>query len=34
MAKYRVTSKQEVNDYCKKVYTKGYTKGQTTGISP
>jgi len=34
MAKYRVTSKQEVNDYCKKIYTKGYTKGLTTGISP
>ena len=34
MATYRVTSKQEVNDYCKKIYTKGYSKGLSTGISP
>ena len=34
MAKYRVTSKQEVTDYCKDIYSKGYTKGLTTGITP
>tara|TARA_R110002020_G_scaffold101665_3_gene239318 strand:- start:1567 stop:2499 length:933 start_codon:yes stop_codon:yes gene_type:complete len=34
MAKYRVTSKQEVSDYCKKVYSNGYTKGLTTGVDP
>ena len=34
MASYRITSKQEVNDYCKKIYAKGYSKGLTTGISP
>ena len=31
---YRITSKQEVYDYCKKVYSNGYTKGLKTGISP
>ena len=34
MASYRITSKQEVNDYCKKIYTNGYSKGLTTGIAP
>jgi|TARA_R110002167_G_scaffold85734_2_gene232389 twinkle protein len=34
MAKYRVTSKQEVTDYCKGIYSNGYTKGLTTGIAP
>ena len=34
MASYRITSKQEVNDYCKKIYAKGYSKGLTTGIPP
>ena len=34
MAQYRITSKQEVTDYCKDIYTKGYTKGLTTGIAP
>ena len=34
MALYRITSKQEVNDYCKKIYSKGYTKGLSTGITP
>jgi hypothetical protein len=34
MALYKVTSKQEVTDYCKEIYNKGYTKGLTTGIKP
>ena len=34
MADYRVTSKQEVTDYCKDIYRKGYTKGVTTGVKP
>ena len=34
MAIYKVTSKQEVTDYCKEIYNKGYTKGLTTGIKP
>ena len=34
MALYRVTSKQEVTDYCKNIYSNGYTKGLTTGIKP
>ena len=32
MALYRVTSKQEVTDYCKNIYSNGYSKGVTTGI--
>lgn len=34
MALYKVTSKQEVTDYCKDIYYNGYTKGLTTGIKP
>ena len=34
MALYKVTSKQEVTDYCKEIYSNGYTKGFTTGIKP
>jgi hypothetical protein len=34
MALYKVTSKQEVTDYCKEIYSNGYTKGLTTGIKP
>jgi len=34
MALYKVTSKQEVTDYCKNIYSNGYTKGLTTGIKP
>jgi hypothetical protein len=34
MSGYRITSQQEVVDYCKDIYSKGYSKGQTTGISP
>ena len=32
MSGYRITSQQEVVDYCKGIYRDGYTKGQTTGI--
>lgn len=32
MALYRVTSKQEITDYCKNIYSKGYSKGVTTGV--
>jgi len=34
MSLYRVTSKNEVVDYCKKIYSKGYVKGEPTGINP
>ena len=34
MAIYRVTSKEEVTDYCKDIYANGYLKGLTTGIKP
>ena len=34
MALYKVTSKQEVTDYCKEIYSNGYTKGLTSGIKP
>lgn len=34
MINYRVTSRQEVVDYCKKIYSNGYTKGSSTGIEP
>jgi twinkle protein len=34
MSNYRVTSKEEIEDYCKKIYRDGYTKGLTTGIKP
>jgi twinkle protein len=34
MSLYRVTSKQEVVEYCKGIYKNGYTKGDSTGINP
>ena len=34
MSLYRVTSKQEVVEYCKGIYRNGYTKGDSTGINP
>lgn len=34
MSNYRVTSNQEIEEYCKKIYRDGYTKGLTTGIKP
>jgi len=34
MALYRMTSREEVVSYCKEIYSKGYTKGKSTGINP
>ena len=31
---YRITSHQEISDYCKGIYSKGYTKGLPTGVEP
>tara|TARA_B100001093_G_scaffold49800_1_gene42319 strand:- start:1577 stop:2509 length:933 start_codon:yes stop_codon:yes gene_type:complete len=34
MSSYRITSNEEIEEYCKKIYRDGYTKGLTTGIKP
>lgn len=34
MSNYKVTSTHEIEEYCKKIYRDGYTKGLKTGIEP